>query len=65
MTGNPDGKIPVHCVFQPVEGARGIEPPPRFSDEAGGFEDRGVPSTIAPVYRFSLMHLLAEPLSVE
>jgi hypothetical protein len=31
-----------------MEGARGIEPPPRFSDEAVGFEDRGVPSTIAP-----------------
>jgi hypothetical protein len=31
-----------------MEGARGIEPPPRCSDEADGFEDRGVPSTIAP-----------------
>jgi hypothetical protein len=33
-----------------LEGARGIEPPPRFSDGANGFEDRGVPSTIAPEY---------------
>lgn len=34
-----------------MEGARGIEPPPRCSDEADGFEDRGVPSTIAPEKR--------------
>jgi len=32
-----------------MEGARGIEPPPRCSGEANGFEDRGVPSTIAPL----------------
>jgi len=31
-----------------LEGARGIEPPLRFSDRAGGFEARGAPSTIAP-----------------
>jgi len=34
-----------------MEGARGIEPPPRGSDEANGFEDRGVPSTIAPLVK--------------
>ena len=33
-----------------MEGARGIEPPPRFSDGANGFEDRGAPSAIAPEY---------------
>ncbi len=27
----------------------GIEPPPCCSDEANGFEERGVPSTIAPL----------------
>jgi len=34
-----------------MEGARGIEPPPRLLDEANGFEVRGVPSTIAPEFR--------------
>ena len=31
-----------------MEGAGGIEPPPRFLDEANGFTARGVPSTTAP-----------------
>ena len=31
-----------------MEGARGIEPPPRFLDRANGFAARGAPSTIAP-----------------
>ncbi len=31
-----------------VEGAGGIEPPPRFLDDANGFAARGVPSTTAP-----------------
>lgn len=32
-----------------LEGARGIEPPLCVSGKADGFEDRGAPSTIAPV----------------
>jgi hypothetical protein len=31
-----------------MEGAGGIEPPPRFLDDANGFAARGVPSTTAP-----------------
>ena len=37
------------AVAKKMEGARGIEPPPRLLDKADGFEDRGVPSTIAPL----------------
>lgn len=32
-----------------MEGVRGIEPPPGFSDRADGFEDRRAPSTITPL----------------
>jgi len=39
-----------------MEGARGIEPPPRFLDEANGFAARGAPSTIAPAQGF--LHIL-------
>ena len=39
-----------------MEGARGIEPPPRFLDRANGFAARGAPSTIAPGQ--GLLHVL-------
>jgi len=39
-----------------MEGARGIEPPPRFLDRANGFAARGAPSTIAPAQGF--LHIL-------
>ena len=47
-----------------MEGARGIEPPPRFSDEADGFEARGAPSTIAPSFHLQRMKLLRSHFDV-
>lgn len=43
-----------------MEGAGGIEPPPRFLDEANGFAARGVPSTTAPNH-YNLWAIKAAP----
>jgi len=45
-----------------MEGARGIEPPLCVSDKADGFEDRGAPSTIAPVMILIVFALLPETI---
>jgi hypothetical protein len=42
------GCYPTHILG--LQGARGIEPPLRFSDAANGFEDRGTSGAIAPEY---------------
>ena len=58
---------PYRCAMTLVfamEGARGIEPPPRFSGEASGFEDRGVPSTIAPLWSKRLFYKKLFPFQI-
>ncbi len=39
-----------------MEGARGIEPPPGFADRANGFEVRGAPSAVAPIYHLGSLY---------